>query len=252
MNVGGVNPALWARIGFGLAVLAALIAVGSGSGSRFGLWTFRTGFTVLAAGVVVAGIAVLISIGGVAAAARAKAGLPLSLALLGIALGLATAGLPAWQFRVARSAPAIHDITTDLQNPPDFVALAPVRAASPNGDAYGGPEVAAAQTAGYPDIKPLRLPKPPAQVFDAALAAARDMGWDIAAAEPSEGRIEATATTLWYGFKDDIVIRVRPDEAGARLDIRSASRVGKSDVGTNARRIRTFASRMESRLAASK
>jgi len=250
MKVGHVNSALWARFGLGLAVLAALVAVASGTGSRFGLWTFRTGFTVLAGGVVIAAVAVLISIRGLATAARAKARFTLAQALLGLALGIATAALPAWQFQVARSVPAIHDITTDPQNPPVFVALAAARAASPNGDAYGGSKVAAAQEAGYPDIKPLELSMPAAQVFDAALAIARSMGWDIAAAEPGEGRIEATATTLWFGFKDDIVIRVRPDAPGTRLDIRSASRVGKSDVGANARRIRAYLGRLESRLSA--
>ena len=251
MKDGHVNPALWARSGLGLAVLAAFVAVASGSGSRFGLWTFRTGFTVLAAGAVIAAIAALVSFRGVVTAGRAKAGFPLVQALLGLALGAATAALPAWELQVARSVPAIHDITTDPQNPPAFVALAATRAAAPNGAVYGGPEVAAAQEAGYPDIKPLQLSMPLAHVFDAALAVARSMGWDIAAAEPGEGRIEATATTLWYGFKDDIVIRVRPDAAGTRLDIRSASRVGKSDVGANARRIRAFLSQVESRLSGS-
>lgn len=250
MKIGNVNSALWARFGLALAVLAAFVAVSSGTGSRYGLWTFRTGFTILAGGVGVAAVAVLVSIQGVAAAARAKAGFPFAQALLGLGLGLATAALPAWQFQVARSVPAIHDITTDPENPPAFVALAAARAASPNGDAYGGAEVAAAQEAGYPDIKPLRLSMPPARVFDAALAVARDMGWEIAAAEPGEGRIEATATTLWYGFKDDVVIRIGPEAPGTRVDIRSASRVGKSDVGANARRIRTFLGRIESGLSA--
>ena len=248
MKIGQVISASWARFGLGLAVLAAFTAVASGTGTRFGLWTFRTGFAVLATGVIIAAIAVMVSIGGVAAAGRAKTGFPLAQALLGLALGIATAALPAWQFQIARSVPAIHDVTTDAQNPPAFVALAADRAASPNGIDYGGSEVAAAQEAAYPDIKPLRLSMSPAQVFDAALAIARGMGWDIAAADPGEGRIEATATTLWFGFKDDIVIRVRPDASGTHLDIRSASRVGKSDVGANSRRIRAFLAKVETRL----
>ena len=66
------------------------------------------------------------------------------------------------------------------------------------------------------------------------------MGWHIVAAKSEEGRIEATATTLWFGFKDDVVIRIMPTAAGSRLDIRSKSRVGLSDVGVNAARIREF------------
>ena len=60
------------------------------------------------------------------------------------------------------------------------------------------------------------------------------------AAVPAEGRLEATARTRWFGFRDDVVVRVRPDGAGSRVDVRSVSRVGRSDLGTNARRIRGF------------
>jgi uncharacterized protein (DUF1499 family) len=74
------------------------------------------------------------------------------------------------------------------------------------------------------------------------------MDWKIDASNPGSGRIEATATTLWFGFKDDVVIRIQPDPSGSRLDIRSASRVGISDVGKNAARIRAFRKRMDKRL----
>ncbi|HEU4950008.1 MAG TPA: DUF1499 domain-containing protein, partial [Candidatus Deferrimicrobiaceae bacterium] len=80
-----------------------------------------------------------------------------------------------------------------------------------------------------------------AKAYDQALATAHQMGWQIVEGNPLEGRIEATATTRWFGFKDDVVIRIVPtSNNGCRLDIRSVSRVGKSDIGTNARRIRTF------------
>jgi uncharacterized protein (DUF1499 family) len=72
------------------------------------------------------------------------------------------------------------------------------------------------------------------------LAAARAQGWEIVAAVPAEGRIEATDTTRFFGFKDDIVIRVKAEGAGSRVDVRSLSRVGKSDVGKNASRIRAY------------
>jgi uncharacterized protein (DUF1499 family) len=80
----------------------------------------------------------------------------------------------------------------------------------------------------------------PAAAYARAFAAARAMGWEIVAAEPAAGRIEATATTRWFGFKDDVVVRVRGTSAGSRIDARSVSRVGKGDVGTNARRIRAY------------
>jgi len=136
--------------------------------------------------------------------------------------------------------PRIHDITTDTEHPPQFVALRPVREQSPNGAAYGGREVAAAQKQGYPDVIPLLLPVPPDRAFAKCEAAARALGWEIVAAAPAEGRLEATATTRWFAFKDDIVVRVAPALDGSRVDIRSVSRVGQSDLGANAARIRAF------------
>ena len=76
---------------------------------------------------------------------------------------------------------------------------------------------------------------------------ARDLGWEIVEASPSEGRIEATARTFWFGFKDDVVVRVTPSGDGSRIDVRSVSRVGKSDVGANAKRIRTYLERLQNR-----
>jgi uncharacterized protein (DUF1499 family) len=84
------------------------------------------------------------------------------------------------------------------------------------------------------------LSDPPARAFERALAVARAQGWEIVAAVPAEGRIEATDTTRFFGFKDDIVIRVKAEGAGSRVDVRSLSRVGKSDVGKNASRIRAY------------
>ncbi|HUP94349.1 MAG TPA: DUF1499 domain-containing protein [Burkholderiales bacterium] len=135
---------------------------------------------------------------------------------------------------------SIHDITTDTDNPPQFVALRAAREKSPNGPEYGGEKIAQQQKAGYPDIQPLVLNESPARTFERALAAARSMGWDIAAASPEEGRIEATATTRWFRFKDDVVIRVTPAATGTRIDMRSKSRIGRSDLGTNAKRIRAY------------
>jgi uncharacterized protein (DUF1499 family) len=135
----------------------------------------------------------------------------------------------------------IHDITTDPENPPGFVSVLPLRKDAPNSATYGGPEIAAQQRAAYPDIRPLVSDLPPARAFERALSVAQRMGWSIVDDNAAEGRIEATATTRWFGFKDDVVLRIVPAAGnGSRIDIRSVSRVGRSDVGTNARRIRTF------------
>jgi Protein of unknown function (DUF1499) len=159
--------------------------------------------------------------------------------LVALIVAGAAAYMPITMRMTAQKLPVIHDITTDTANPPVFNALAPVRAGAPNGVDYKTDP--AEQQKGYPDIAPLIAPEvSPADMFKRAEATARAMGWEIAAAVPEEGRIEATETTQWWGFKDDIVIRIAPEGAGSRLDIRSMSRVGKSDIGKNAERIRKF------------
>ena len=137
--------------------------------------------------------------------------------------------------------PRIHDITTDPDDPPAFDALLARRAGrwvSP--PEYDGPHAAAEQRRAYPDIQPLMVNVPLARAFDAATAAARQMGWDIVAADHNASRIEAIATTAVMRFKDDIVVRLRERGTSVRVDVRSKSRLGRGDLGTNARRIRRF------------
>jgi uncharacterized protein (DUF1499 family) len=162
------------------------------------------------------------------------------MSLLGAAIGLLATGIPAYRVRTAYRMPAIHDITTDMNDPPAFAAILPLRRDAPDRAVYGGPVVAAQQKAGYPDICPLILPMSPRSAFPKALEEAKKMGWTIVAAVLSEGRIEATARTFWFGLTDDIVVRVRPDGFGSRVDVRSVSRVGQGDLGTNARRIMNY------------
>ena len=101
------------------------------------------------------------------------------------------------------------------------------------------------QRAAYPDIAPVILPVPPAEAFKRVDGAAMAMGWDIVARAPGRRPLEAVATSAWFGFRDDIVVRIRPDGAGSRVDIRSKSRDGESDLGVNARRIREFIARLK-------
>jgi uncharacterized protein (DUF1499 family) len=223
-----------------IAIISTLAALAAGPASNAGLWHYRTGFTIVRWSVTIAaGAGVVALIGsGLAAAARQY-----RVALLGVlAAAIAVAVVaPTWQLqRTARQAPRIHDITTDTENPPQFVALLAVRQKTPNGPEYAGEKIAREQKAAYPDIQPLTLSGPPAAAFERALAAARSMGWKIVAAVPADGRIEATATTRWFRFKDDIVIRITPQRAGSRIDVRSKSRLGRGDLGTNAKRIRAY------------
>jgi uncharacterized protein (DUF1499 family) len=134
----------------------------------------------------------------------------------------------------------IHDVSTDIDDPPCFVALRATRLACRNGADYSGIRDNDAHKHRYPALVPSRFNTKPAVVFEKALAAARAMHWEIIAADANEGRIEATATTRIMRFKDDVVIRVGTDGTGSRVDVRSASRVGRSDLGANAARILQF------------
>lgn len=231
--------------GFVLAALAGIALLLAGPGYRLGWWEFRPAFSIMGgaayAGLAGAGLSLIGAI--IARPGGARHGL--AFGLCGIGIGLLAAALPwSWKQTVQR-VPLIHDITTDLENPPVFVAVLPLRADAPNTAAYGGPEIAAQQRQGYPDLGPLTVSDLPPQAFERAVAAAQGMGWEIVASAPAEGRLEATDTTFWFGFKDDVVVRVAPIESGSRIDVRSVSRVGKSDVGANAKRIMAYLARIE-------
>lgn len=167
-------------------------------------------------------------------------------AFVAMILAAGLAYIPVMNVIKGRSVPPIHDITTDTDNPPAFVAVAPLRATAPNKVEYDGAEAAAKQKEAYPDIAPVTLAIPQDQAFAKALAVAKAMpDWEIVAEVPAEGRIEATATSRFMGFKDDIVIRVKAEGEGSRVDIRSKSRVGQGDVGANADRIRAYVAQLK-------
>lgn len=230
----------FALFGFCLAVLASLAIMLAGLGSRWGWWNFSTGFSILQWGAYGGVTASTVSLVGGIMARPGGSRRGLVLAIAGLLIGLIMVWVP-WQWKqTAQRVPLIHDITTDTENPPSFVAILPLRKNAANPADYGGPKIAALQRAGYPNLGPVTLNAPPHKAFQQALAAARAMGWEIVEASPAEGRIEATDTTFWFGFKDDIVIRVAPQDGGSRIDVRSVSRVGRSDVGSNASRIRHY------------
>ena len=140
-----------------------------------------------------------------------------------------------------RAAP-IHNISTDTVNPPAFEVLDATREGARNSLEYGGPELAEAQAIAYPDIGPIETDMAAGDAFERALAVARQMGWEIVASDASRYRFEATARTSVFYFADDVVVVVTPQESGSRVDMRSVSRVGRSDQGVNAERIRAFQS----------
>lgn len=227
-----------------LALLSMLAAVAAGPGYRLGWWTLVTAFVLLSVAVVVAAVALAVALAGFARGGHDAGIWARSLVVL---VATPVIALPVYWLWQARCAPPIHDITTDIENPPGFEAILSLRAGAPNPVDYGGPELAALQREFYPDIGPLILPVSPTRAYAAALAVARAQGWEIITADSPSGRIEATDTTFWFGFKDDIAIRITPYADGSRGDMRSVSRVGRSDFGTNARRVRAYLAALSAR-----
>jgi uncharacterized protein (DUF1499 family) len=221
-----------------IAALGLVLVGAAGPGYRVGL-SLENAFTVMRWGAYagVAGIAA--GIVAMLLARWRKQRKAAWVALGALAAGLVAVGIPySWQRRAA-GVPPIHDITTDLDKPPEFQAIVPLRADAPN-SLERSPMLVTQQREGYPDLAPLTLPLPPDRVFNRALDVAGRMDWEVVGSDQSTGRIEATDTTPWFGFKDDIVVRITPWGSGTRVDVRSVSRVGRSDIGTNARRIRDF------------
>ena len=233
-----------ARVAFILACVGAVIVAASGPLHRFlgldieaAIAVFRYGFYVAVAGATL-GLATILPTrpgdrrrGFVAA-------------FLGIAIGVAASWVPLRWFLQAQSLPAINDITTDLGSPPPLVATLPLRRGASNPPAYPAAR-APLQKAAFPDIEALILPIPPDEAFRRADHVAMAMGWDVVARAPAEGRLEAVATSKWFGFRDDIVVRIRPQGTGSRVDIRSKSRIGEADLGGNVERVRAFLAQLK-------
>lgn len=204
----------------------------------FGLGMFFTMLSVLA---LLIGLAISFGTAGAVAAARAWASLVTGIALIAIgAVNFPT-----------RERAVIHDVTTNIDNPPEFVALVQIRAddEARNPPEYAGEETALIQQEVYPDLVTLEFQATPDAVFGAVSEVVRELGWEVAAEVQATGRIEATDVTTWFRFRDDVVIRIEPANGGSRVDIRSKSRVGRGDMGTNALRIREFRSLLQAKVS---
>ena len=138
------------------------------------------------------------------------------------------------------SYPPIHDISTDTDEPPGFDAAIMLRGETSN-PLDIKPDVIAIQLEHYPDLGTIHSELDPASAFSRATEIAKDLGWEVYNSDPQSGRIEAAYTSFWFGFVDDVVIRIRPSDRGSAIDLRSVSRVGRGDLGANAARIRAFA-----------
>ena len=172
--------------------------------------------------------------------------LTLASAAIAVALSAVALGVPLSMLSKGKSVPPIHDISTDLINPPKFVAIAPLRADAPNPTAYAGEATAAQQRQSYPELKTLSYLQSKAELVNAVEQAATNLGWELANTDTSEGVVEATDTTMWFGFEDDVVVRITDIGNKRLVDIRSKSRVGGSDLGKNAERIHGFIKELDS------
>lgn len=248
-QVGSSKISGWAFLAAVTTGVALVVAIMSGFGSKWNLWSFGFGFQLLRWSVYLALLGILLSAIGIVGTQPSTHRQGLWLSVISLIVAIIVAGIPLSYYKTAKQVPPIHDITTDTDNPPRFQALLPLRRQAPNGSKYGGAKVAKLQKQAYPDIGTFHTSAPADSLFRTALRSAQNMGWQVILAEPDSGRIEATDETFWYGFKDDIVLRIQPSRNGSELDIRSVSRVGRSDVGKNARRIRAYMKRLKTALA---
>jgi len=193
----------------GVAGLGLLLLAIAGPFYRFGVLPLPVAFSLLRWAAYVGIVGVLSSTFAATLAYRRRSRIAFLVALAGLALGVLAFSIPyRWQ-RLAQSAPPIHDITTDLQNPPAFQAIVPLRASAPN-SLERSPLVDEEQRRSYPDIAPLTVPVPPDQAFEEVLEIAQEAEWEIVDADKDLGRIEAMDTAPWFGFKDDVVVRLTP------------------------------------------
>ncbi|MBM4197589.1 MAG: DUF1499 domain-containing protein [Gammaproteobacteria bacterium] len=233
------------RIGCWAALIGAVLIIASGARKAGLVDNWMAVFLALGLGGLLLMIALLtaglglIRSGGTAGAASRRgtwlaflAGLAMTLFNLNAMRGM--------------GGPPIHDVTTDTINPPMFVDAIPLREAdgAQNPPMYFPAEVVEAQKAAYPDLQTIVVSTPANDVFQQAQDIARDLGWEVIAVVPEDGRIEAVASTRWIAFRDDVVIRIINAGTETRVDLRSKSRVGRGDAGENAKRIRAFRDRL--------
>ena len=231
--------AIAAWLGLAVAIACAIAELVAGPGYRAGWWPLRAGIMTMRWSAWISAGALAVTLVAAVAAGRTGARRALVAAAHGFVLSALVAGPPLYLWTTLDRLPHIHDISTDTENPPVFVAVMPLRKDAAN-STEPKPAAFAQQRAAFPDIAPALLDVPPEQAFQQAERAAKSMGWEIVAAVPQDLRIEATDTTLLFGFKDDVAIRVSPNGTGSRVDVRSESRVGGFDFGVNAQRVRDF------------
>jgi uncharacterized protein (DUF1499 family) len=234
----GISVATLTTWGLRLAIAAPVIALVLLALFRFGVMDFRLPLLGVALAVLLAIVALLMGVMALIGGYGGD-GVYTQKAVIAVVLAVVVLYAPLSTLRKGGNVPPIHDISTYLDHPPVFVAVPALRAASDNSLEIKA-EVQAQQKAFYTELAPKRLGGLPSDNFAKALVAAEAMGWDIVAQDASAGTLEATATTALFGFKDDVSIRLSADAGATKVDMRSVSRVGVSDLGANAARIEAY------------
>lgn len=220
-------------LGPALVALAALLLPLAGFGHRFGLWRLRMAFVIATAASLVAASGTALCLLSLSQASPHGV-LVTWLALAGAVVGLVALAVPARRLAVSLRVPSIVDLSTDPDDPPRFLTLDPGEPSTAGTPGAGPPQRS------HPELGTLELDLPVDAAFAAVQAAAHELGWDVGVASPQDGRLEATATTFWFGFRAAVVVRVRPHNGGSRVDVRSVSQTGARDLGANATRVREF------------
>jgi uncharacterized protein (DUF1499 family) len=220
-----------------LAIAACVLMPVAALGTKFGLWPFTIGFLVLAASILLALITIVIAAIYILKEAYSADKSTMRNSAL---LAFVPMAIIATVVAGAGDVPPIHNITTNLANPPIYEAVLPLRAEDSN-PLEITPAVAALHSAGYPNLKPMISDLSTKQAIAKAEQVAQNLGWTVVTGQ-RPNYVEATVSSFWFGFTDDIVIRVTPAQNGSIVDLRSVSRVGKSDLGANANRINQFIS----------
>lgn len=247
MRLSPRKPSRLAGAALGVAAFAALVTLYALVLTRTRAVDAASGFAAFLSGLALAVLAIALALIAMAVVWRTgKTGGARS--FFAVVIAAAVLGGPAYAAATGLFAPRMTDAATDLADPPRFERTARLRSSAdlPAPGPSVAPDQAAAQRAGYPDLAPLRLALPPDEVSNLAIGLVEERGWRIVGrtsfprAGPPTGRIEAVARTFALGLEEDVSIRVRPDGEGSRVDMRSASRIGPADFGSNAQRIRSF------------
>ena len=215
-------------------VLALLLLLASGPLYQAQILGLMNAFLAMRVALIVGAVAIVLALIQVVFMRKT-----ISWPVTGIAVLCAAVAIfmPLSMMNKVKSVPPIHDVTTDLVNPPKFVAILALRADASNPAAYQGEDIASQQRTAYPELQTQTYQQTTEQVFDAALTTVKDMGLKVVTSDKTLGLIEAYDTTTWFGFVDDVVIRIQSTEQMTMLDARSKSRVGMSDLGKNAERL---------------